>query len=410
MLIQPMLPARLASGQSQRTQTGAVKVVGIGPEGWRRVGKMLDHRVPEVSFLVIDGKPTASEADDCRVEFLTPGDGEIAGLQPSLQGSELVFIAASTGRDYNPDALAQVADAARETGALVVGVITPTFKIEEFKPGRQMPGADWMLPFVDRLMVIQNHRLSDFVDRDTGILSAMDNANQVVADGIMDLVDMLTTTAETGGDLAGLKAMLNQPGGAVLASGVGRGAMAALEATRQAIADPTMERSLQEAAGALFLVNRGDQLPFGGVNAAGALIVESVGTEAKIGFGSRINPDLKDTAKVTVVATGLDLAGPSRATSTQKETNIGSPSNADATAALEKPIKPEKLTKEEEKVMITNPKNNNKHEHKMSLMAMLAWPVLTFSRVIAGPPMSDRDRARAAAYEAMVYTYKSNII
>ena len=46
--------------------------------------------------------------------------------------------------------------------------------------------------------------------------------------------------------------------------------------------------------------------------------------------------------------------------------------------------------------------NERNAEHHSSVLALLALPVLAFSRALAGPPMTERDRINAALAESRI--------
>ena len=94
-----------------------------------------------------------------------------------------------------------------------------------------------------------------------------------------------------------------------MAIGTGRGRMGAVEAAKQAIANPLLNLSIKGARGVLFSVKGGDQLTLGAVNAAGELIGQSVRKDATIFFGMSVDNSLEDGVKLTLIATGLESAG-----------------------------------------------------------------------------------------------------
>jgi len=106
-----------------------------------------------------------------------------------------------------------------------------------------------------------------------------------------------------------VKTIMGYPGGALMAIGVGRGNMGALEAARQAIANPLLNLSIKGARGVLFSVKGGDDVTLGGVNAAGELIGKTVRRDATIFFGMSLDPSLGDMVKLTLIGTGLKQEG-----------------------------------------------------------------------------------------------------
>lgn len=102
-----------------------------------------------------------------------------------------------------------------------------------------------------------------------------------------------------------------------MAIGTGHGHMGALEAAKQAIANPLLDISIKGAKGVLFSVKGGEELTLGGVNAAGELISKSVSKDADIYFGMSIEDDFEDRVSMTLIATGLKQDDLSKAISSK---------------------------------------------------------------------------------------------
>ena len=215
---------------------------------------------------------------DGDVEFMEPEwDDSSASLRAAMANAELVFITAGMNRDIDPETVSRVSSIAKETQALVVGVVTAIFSFEESELSHAVAGADRLLPYVDGLIIIHNDRLPEFVDWGSGILPALANADEMVAEGIMDLSELLTCPGKIDVSLADFRSLMSQPGPAVMATGVGRGRNGAVEAAHQAIDSPFVEDAMKGAQGILFAIKGGENLTLGGVYSAGDLIGESIG-------------------------------------------------------------------------------------------------------------------------------------
>ena len=304
-----------------------IKVVGVGGGGCNCIRRMLDlKRVPGVDFVVVntDIKSLESVTHQCEViqigEKITRGWGtggdytlgekaaeeSSAALRRSLKDAELVFITAGMGGGTGTGAAPYVAHLAKEMGAVVVGVFTTPFSFEGSRRiDKAIAGVARIRPHVDNLIVIHNDRLLELVDHDAQMIEAFRTADEVVTQGIMSVSELINVPGEINVDFADVKAIMSNPGGALMAMGVGHGSMGALEAARQAIANPLLDLSIQDAKGALFSVKGGADLTLGGVNAAGELISSAVHKDSDIYFGMSIDDSLEDEVKLTLIATGL---------------------------------------------------------------------------------------------------------
>ncbi len=306
-----------------------IKVIGVGGGGCNCVRRMLQHRhVPGVEFAVIntDIKSLETVAGNHNIDSIQIGEKSTRGwgaggdtnvgakaaeessasLRKVLKDAELVFITAGMGGGTGTGAAAYVAYLAKEMGAVVVAVVTTPFSFEGSRRiDRAIAGVARLRPYVDNLIVIHNDRLLEFVDHDAEMIEAFRTADEVVTQGIMSVSEIINVPGEINVDFADVRTILSNPGGALMAIGTGHGHMGALEAAKQAIANPLLDISIKGAKGVLFSVRGGEELTLGGVNAAGELISKSVSKDADIFFGMSLDNDFEDKVSMTLIATGL---------------------------------------------------------------------------------------------------------
>lgn len=308
-----------------------IKVLGVGGGGCNCVRRMLSlKRVPGVEFAVINTDIKSLESVSQGAEVIQIGEKVTHGwgaggdlnlgaraaeesstlLRRSLKDAELVFVTAGMGGGTGTGAAPYVANMAKEMGAVVVGVVTTPFTFEgRRRLDRAIAGVARLRPYLDNLIVIHNDRLLEFVNHDAGMLEAFNTADDVVTQGIMSVSELINVPGEINVDFADVRSIMAHPGGALMAMGVGHGHMGALEAAKQAVANPLLDLSIKGAKGVLFSVKGGDELTLGGVNAAGELISKSVRKDADIYFGMSIDNTLGDEVKLTLIATGLKQDG-----------------------------------------------------------------------------------------------------
>ena len=308
-----------------------IKVLGVGGGGCNCVRRMLSlKRVPGVEFAVINTDIKSLESVSQGAEVIQIGEKVTHGwgaggdlnlgakaaeesstlLRRSLKDAELVFVTAGMGGGTGTGAAPYVANMAKEMGAVVVGVVTTPFSFEgRRRLDRAIAGVARLRPYLDNLIVIHNDRLLEFVNHDAGMLEAFNTADEVVTQGIMSVSELINVPGEINVDFADVRSIMAHPGGALMAMGVGHGHMGALEAAKQAVANPLLDLSIKGAKGVLFSVKGGDELTLGGVDAAGELISKSVRKDADIYFGMSIDNTLGDEVKLTLIATGLKQDG-----------------------------------------------------------------------------------------------------
>ncbi len=303
-----------------------IKVVGVGGGGCNCVRRMLRHRVPGVKFVMVNTDIRSLDNPSLDVDTVQIGDNVTHGwgaggdakigakaaaesaraISKALKDAELVFVTSGMGGGTGTGAAPFIANMAKEMGALVVAVITTPFSFEGSRRLEQaQAGVSNLRSYVDNLIIIHNDRLLAFVDHDARMVEAFSTADAVVTQGILSMSELINVPGEINVDFADVRTIMKNPGGALMAIGVGHGNMGALEAARQAIANPLLNLSINGAKGVLFLVKGGESLTLGGVNAAGDLISKAARKDASIFFGMSIDPALEDEVRITMFATGL---------------------------------------------------------------------------------------------------------
>ena len=305
-----------------------IKVIGVGGGGCNCVKRMLRHKVPGVSFAMVNTDIKSLVMEDQDVDVIQIGEKETRGwgaggdyksgaraaeessslLRRILADSELVFVTAGMGGGTGTGAAPYVAYLAKEMGALVVGVVTTPFSFEgRRRLGSALAGVDRLRPYVDNLIMIHNDRLLTYVNHDAPMVEAFRTADEVVTQGIMSVSELINVPQEINVDFADVRSIMDNPGGALMAIGKGYGNSGPVEAARQAIANPLLNLSIDNAKGVLFMVKGGAQaLTLGGVNAAGNLIADTVRKDANIFFGMGIDESMGEEVRLTLIATGLN--------------------------------------------------------------------------------------------------------
>ncbi len=303
-----------------------IKVIGVGGGGCNAVRRMMAEQTPGVEYIVVntDIKSLESVQNALSIQIgdhLThgfgaggiPAVGEKAAeeghitLKKAVKDAELVFITSGMGGGTGTGAAPVVAQIAKESGALVVAVVTTPFSFEGHKRlETAMAGIKRLKPEVDNIIVVHNDRLLHFVDHDAGMEEAFRMADEVVTQGILSVSEVVNVPGEINVDLADVKSIMGIRGTALMAIGVGDGQRSALDAAEVAIANPLIDISIKGAKGVLFHFAGGPDLTLGMVNEAGELIREQADREAIMFFGmNEPKEELRGKCKLTLIATGI---------------------------------------------------------------------------------------------------------
>lgn len=305
-----------------------IKVIGVGGGGSNAVNRMIDAGVQGVEFIAVNTDAQALHRSKAPIklqigEKLTRGLG--AGAKPevgkkaaeesreqienALRGADMVFVTAGMGGGTGTGAAPEIAAIAREIGALTVGVVTKPFAFEGKKRSVQAEsGVSSFKENVDTLIVIPNDRLLEIVDKNTPMLEAFREADNVLRQGVQGISDLIAVPGLINLDFADVKTIMTERGSALMGIGSASGENRAAEAARKAICSPLLETSIDGARGVLMNITGGNNLSLYEVNEAADIVMRASHADVNMIFGAVINEDLKDEIRVTVIATGFDSA------------------------------------------------------------------------------------------------------
>lgn len=317
----------LLNGETVPSNIAKIKVIGVGGGGCNAVNRMIHSGLSGIDFWTVntDAQALLNTATENRLQIgqkLTRGLG--AGGNPaigqkaaeesrdevaaSLEESDLVFITAGMGGGTGTGAAPVVAEVAKESGALTVGVVTRPFTFEgRRRTGQADEGIAALQSRVDTLIVIPNDRLLSVISEQTPVQEAFQSADDILRQGVQGISDIITIPGLVNVDFADVRAVMADAGSALMGIGVGSGKSRAREAAIAAISSPLLESSIDGASGAVFNITGGTDLTLHEVNSAAEIIYEAVDPHANIIFGAVIDERMQGEVQITVIATGFNL-------------------------------------------------------------------------------------------------------
>ncbi|TFJ94565.1 cell division protein FtsZ [Lentibacillus salicampi] len=312
--------------ETNMDQLATIKVIGVGGGGSNAVNRMIEHGVEGVEFIAVNTDAQALNLSKAETKLqvggkLTRGLGAGANpevgrkaaeenkeqLEEALQGADMIFVTAGMGGGTGTGAAPVIAQIAKELGALTVGVVTRPFTFEGKKRSTQaVSGIESLKSGVDTLIVIPNDRLLEIVDKNTPMLEAFREADNVLRQGVQGISDLIAKPGLINVDFADVKTIMFDKGSALMGIGIATGESRATEAAKKAISSPLLETSVDGAHGILMNITGGTSLSLYEVQEAADLVTSAADSEVNVIFGSVINENLKDEIIVTVIATGFD--------------------------------------------------------------------------------------------------------
>ena len=246
-------------------------------------------------------------------------------MREALDGADMVFVTAGMGGGTGTGAAPIIAEIARETGALTVGVVTKPFLFEGKVRLRQADeGVQHLKRSVDTLITIPNQRLLNVVGKNTRLRDAFKKADEVLHNAVKGISDTITVSGLINVDFADVRTVMSEMGMALMGEGVAQGENRAVEAAQRAISSPLLEDiSIDGARGMLVNVTAGSDLTLHEIHEAITLIQESAHPEANVIFGAVIDEDLEEDIRITVIATGIGRAEKAKFDMEKKVASIG---------------------------------------------------------------------------------------
>ena len=224
-----------------------------------------------------------------------------------LAGSDMVFVTAGMGGGTGTGAAPGVAEIARQTGALTVGIVTKPFKMEGAPRLRNAEmGIAQMKESVDTLIVIPNQRLLDICSNETTLREAFRMADDVLLQATRGISDLIAIPGEVNLDFSDVRTVMQQGGDALMGTGTAKGEGRANLAAEAAISSPLLEDlSIDGARCVLVNIAAGSDLKLFEVDESVSAVTKAVGHEANIIWGTVLDDALNDELRVTVIATGF---------------------------------------------------------------------------------------------------------
>ena len=312
---------------NDRNEPGArIKVIGVGGGGGNAINTMVAARLEGVEFIAANTDVQALAANKAQVKLqigkaasrglgagANPDRGREAALEArealaeALAGADMVFVTAGMGGGTGTGGAPIVADVAKQSGALTVGVVTKPFLFEGNRRRKQAEqGLAELKAAVDTLIVIPNQRLLSVAGENVSLADAFKRADEVLLHAVQGISEIITVHGLVNVDFADVRTIMSEQGMALMGTGRASGDRRAIEAMQAAISSPLLEDvSLDGAMGLLVNITGGPSLTLHEVNEAVTMAQTAADPEANIIFGSVVDERMGDEVKITVIATGF---------------------------------------------------------------------------------------------------------
>ncbi len=305
-------------------QKATIKVVGCGGGGNNTI-----NRITEVG---IEGSETIAINTDAQDLLYTTSDKKIligrettkgmgAGSDPklgeeaarenehdiksSIQGADMVFITCGLGGGTGTGSAPVVADVAKRSGALTVGVVTMPFTMEgNRRYENAVIGLERMEQLVDTLIVIPNDKLLELAP-DLPLHTAFKVADEILTNAVKGIAELVTRAGLVNLDFADIRAVMKNGGVALIGVGESDSENRATEAVEKAVTNPLLDVDITGATGALINISGSKDMTLAEARKVVETVSSRLSEDAKIIWGAQIYEDLGSTLKCMLIVTGV---------------------------------------------------------------------------------------------------------
>jgi cell division protein FtsZ len=314
-----------------KNQSSVIKVIGVGGGGGNAINYMFENGIEGVDFVVCNTDSQALEASPVPTKIqlgteLTEGLG--AGSNPEMgkkaaeesidkvkelldANTKMLFITAGMGGGTGTGAAPIIAEVAKETDILTVGVVTIPFSTEGGNRHEYaMQGLKELRKHVDTLLVINNDKLIE-IHGDLTFTQAFAKANEVLNTATKGIAEVISQHLLVNIDLNDARRVLENSGTAVMGQATASGENRAIEAVKGALDSPLLnDNNIKGAKQVLLKIVTGageEEIRMMELADIKKKIQEAAGCEVNIIEGIGIDPNLNGEVCVTVIATGFNV-------------------------------------------------------------------------------------------------------
>lgn len=313
----------------QSQENAKIKVIGVGGGGGNAINNMINMGLESVEYIALNTDAQALKASHADIKIqvgaaLTSGLG--AGARPevgreaveenrheieeSIESADMIFVTAGMGGGTGTGGAPVVAGMAKRRGILTVGIVTTPFDCEgKIRKKYALEGINELKKNCDTVIVIPNERLLDIADENTSLVEAFSLANEVLYNATRGISDLILMPGLINLDFADVRTTMTDGRASIMGSSTASGPDRAEIAAREAINSPLLDGvSINGARNVLVNISAGSNLGMRETTTATSIIQQEAGDDAEIILGTVLDENFGENIRVTVIATGFELA------------------------------------------------------------------------------------------------------
>jgi cell division protein FtsZ len=302
-----------------------ITVVGCGGAGGNTVNRMAEEGIEganlvaantDVQHLVDVEADTkiliGEEKTGGRGAGSIPRVGEEAAIESqediygAIEGSDMVFVTAGLGGGTGTGSAPVVAEAARESGALTIAIVTTPFTAEgEVRRTNAEAGLERLRDVADTVIVVPNDRLLDSVGK-LPVKQAFKVSDEVLMRSVKGITELITKPGLVNLDFADVKTVMKKGGVAMIGLGESDSEQKAKDSVRSALRSPLLDVDISGANSALVNVTGGTDMAIEEAEGVVEEIYDRIDPDARIIWGTSVDEELDGTMRTMIVVTGVE--------------------------------------------------------------------------------------------------------
>ena len=272
-----------------------IKIIGCGGGGVNAVNRMVDMGLSGVEFVALNTDAQALITSPANIKLdigrnvtkglgagADPEQGRLAAeenvedIKDIVFGSDMVFVTAGMGGGTGTGSAPVVARAAKDVGALTIGIVTTPFFFEgKQRMNKALAGIEKLKENVDTIIVIPNENLLTLLDPKVTMTEAFEEVDTILLKGIASITDLITTPGFINVDFADVRRVMENAGTAFMGLGFGEGKNRADQAAESATTSPILDVNLKGAKGILLSIASASNITMAEVSTITAAVFPS---------------------------------------------------------------------------------------------------------------------------------------
>ncbi len=238
-------------------------------------------------------------------------EADMKKFSEALTGSDMVFVTCGLGGGTGTGSLPVIAEAAKDHGALVIGVVTLPFTVEgKSRAKNALAGLKRLRKYADTVIVIPNDRLLEIAPN-LPLNAAFKVADELLANSVKGITEMVTKPGLINLDFADVKAVMEGGGTALIGLGTSNKDTPMDERSREsvekALSSPLLDTKINTATGALINVIGSRDMTLEEAEEIVRIVSENIAPNATIIWGAQVDESLdRNIIQTLIILSGVE--------------------------------------------------------------------------------------------------------